>query len=311
MHRWKGSETPSISAILSVWHLNPVALAALVFAGSVYAWMIVKARQRGTRWPVLPTLGFYLLGLGSYAAIEMGFLGFWSRDLRWAFTTRLALQLFVVPSLLVIGKPVMLAREALTGLPLRLMERALRSLPARALGNAIVAPLLVIGSLLTLLTPLAYQLRVNPVSELSVTLLVPVVGLLIVLPIADTTLHRTSFFITIEFMLSFVELLVDSLPGILLRINTHVLDNAPPLTGSFPAWFPNPLRDQQLAGDMLWFIAQFTDLPIIIVLFLRWMRTDRKEADEIDELSDEEMEALMQEHLHGHRETGTPGPGLT
>ncbi|HEU0257056.1 MAG TPA: cytochrome c oxidase assembly protein, partial [Microbacteriaceae bacterium] len=121
-------------------------------------------------------------------------------------------------------------------------------------------------------------------------------------PIADTTLERTSFFITIEFMLSFVELLIDSLPGVLLRINSHLLDNAPPLVGTFPSWFPNPLRDQQLAGDMLWFIAQFTDLPIIIVLFLRWMRTDRGEAEKVDELSDEEMEALMQEHLHGRRE---------
>jgi hypothetical protein len=33
--------------------------------------------------------------------------------------------------------------------------------------------------------------------------------------------QRTSFFITVEFLLVFVELVVDAIPGILLRLNNQ------------------------------------------------------------------------------------------
>jgi cytochrome c oxidase assembly factor CtaG len=67
--------------------------------------------------------------------------------------------------------------------------------------------------------------------------------------------------------------------------------------GSLPAWFPSSYHDQHLSGDLLWFIAEIADLPVLIVLFMRWQRTDRAEAKKLDELSDEEMEALTQAHL--------------
>ncbi|MCU1421320.1 MAG: cytochrome oxidase assembly protein, partial [Microbacteriaceae bacterium] len=37
--------------------------------------------------------------------------------------------------------------------------------------------------------------------------------------------------------------------------------------------------------------------PILILLFIRWTRVDRKEARSLDDLSDEEMDALTREHL--------------
>nr|WP_268765167.1 cytochrome c oxidase assembly protein [Leifsonia sp. Root112D2] len=283
----------------TTWRLDPVALVALLIAAALYAAGIVLARRAGIRWPLLPTLGFYLLGLGSFAWVSFGFLGAWSLDLRWAFTTRIALLLFAVPSLLTLGRPVQLARAALSGFPLRTMERVLRSWPVRIMGNAMFAPIFAFFAFLIFLTPVAYVLRDNPFSEWSITLLVPLVGLLMVLPIVESSMLRTSLFITAEFMLAFVELVVDAVPAILLRLNGAVLDHAPALVGAFPGWFPNPLRDQQLSGDFLWFIAEISDIPVLIILFLRWMRTDKREARTMDELSDEEMEALTQAHLRG------------
>ena len=48
-------------------------------------------------------------------------------------------------------------------------------------------------------------------------------------------------------------------------------------------WFPSQLRDQQLSGDLLWFIAEVSDIPVLIFLFIRWNRTDRTEAKAIDQ----------------------------
>ena len=108
---------------------------------------------------------------------------------------------------------------------------------------------------------------------------------------------RTSLFITAEFMLAFVELVMDAIPGILLRLNDSVLDRAPAITGTLQSWFPTPLHDQHLSGDFLWFIAEVADIPVLIILFLRWIRTDRHEARKMDELSDDEMDALTRAHL--------------
>lgn len=65
---------------------------------------------------------------------------------------------------------------------------------------------------------------------------------------------------------------------------------------------PSPLRDQQLSGDLLWFIAEIADIPVLVLLFVRWARVDRGEARGFDQLSDEEMAELTRQHLRGRRD---------
>jgi cytochrome c oxidase assembly factor CtaG len=74
------------------------------------------------------------------------------------------------------------------------------------------------------------------------------------------------------------------------------------VAGPHPEWWPSPLRDQQLSGDLLWFIAELADVPVLIILFIRWSRVDKREAKSFDDLTDEEMDALTQEHLRQRRE---------
>lgn len=253
------------------------------------------------RWSLLPTLGFFLLGLGSFAAVEFGFLGVYSTELRWAFTTRIALLLFVVPALITTGKPVSLARMALSGMPLNLIERVLGSRLLTVMGTAIFAPLFALVAFSVFLTPIAGMLREASLAQSLLTVLVPLVGLIMVLPLTETTRQVTTFFIAVEFLLAFVELVVDAIPGILLRLNDAVLDHAPGVVGLLPSWFPGPLHDQHLSGDLLWFIAEIADIPVLILLFIRWSKIDRKEAAEIDEMSDEEMDALTQAHLRSRQ----------
>lgn len=296
------TQTPPIATFFETWHLDPVALTATIVAALLYGAGVVSLARRGERWPVLPTLGFFLLGLGSFAVIEFGFLGVHSMDLRWAFTTRIALLLFAVPGLIALGLPVTLAKRVLGGMPLRVMDAVLSSWPIRLLGNAVFAPLLALAAFMVFLTPLAGSIREAPLGQALITVLVPTVGLLMVLPIIEHTTQRTSFFITVEFMLVFVELVIDAIPGILLRLNNGILDHVPPVLGTLPAWFPSSYHDQHLSGDLLWFIAEIADVPVLILLFIRWSRMDRTEAKQLDELSDEEMDALTREHLRMRRQ---------
>ncbi|WP_285115371.1 cytochrome c oxidase assembly protein [Leifsonia sp. fls2-241-R2A-40a] len=289
--------TPPLAVFLSTWSVDPAAAIVLLAAAALYLTGVARLRRRGHRWPLRLTAAFLLLGLGSYAVVSFGFLGAESTDLRWAFTTRIALLLFVVPALLALGRPIALARVALGLRGRRRTDRAMRSWPARFFGNAMAAPLIACAVFLVFLTPVAAILRDSPWSEWTISVLTPLAGLVLVLPIAAHSVIHTAFFITVEFLLAFVELLLDAIPGLLLRLNDGVLDHAPAIVARMPFWFPTPLHDQHLSGDFLWFIAEMADVPVLVLLFVRWMRLDRREGRKLDELSDEEMAELTRQHL--------------
>ncbi|MDQ1137153.1 putative membrane protein [Microbacterium sp. SORGH_AS 1204] len=285
--------TPPVDVFFSTWRADPGTIGALLVASIAYLGTVARMRRRGKSWPVRRTVGFFALGLLPYAVIELGFLGSYSSELRWAFSTRIALLIFVIPAGVAAGRPLDL-------LPAGVRERLLASRLTRILGNAMVATIVIAAVFCLFLTPLAGILRVNPAVEASLGIVVPLVGLAMVLPMTALGAVHTGTFIAIEFLLAFVELLIDSVPGLLMRLNDSVLDLVPDATRAL-SWWPSPLHDQHLAGDMIWFIAEFADVPILVILMIRWMRSDRVEAKAFDDLSDEQYEEMTRAHLHGER----------
>jgi putative membrane protein len=268
-----------------------ILLAVVYGAGVVAVW------RKGERWSAWWVAAFYLLGIGSFLAVNFGFLGRYSYDLRWAFSTRTALLLFVTPALLALGRPVTLARKTLGQRGVDRIDRFMATRVIKFLGNAVVEPFVTVLIFAVFLTPIAGVLRLSPFGQAGVTILIPAIGLLLVLPLIEYSSHRTAFFVTVEFLLAFVALIIDAIPGIAIRLSGTVLDGLGAVAGVHPDWYPNPLRDQQLSGDLLWFIAELADVPVLIILFIRWTRVDRKEAKSFDDLTDEQMDALTQEHL--------------
>lgn len=289
--------TPPLIAVLTTWSFDPVAALVIVVLGVAYGWGVRAVTRSGGHWPGRRSAAFYLLGLGSFALVSFGILGTYTVELRWAFITRIALLLFGVPALMSLGRPIGLGRLALTGGAATAARAVLRSLPVRILSSALFAPLFAMGVFSVFLTPFSGTLRQSLLAQDLITVLLPLLGLVMVLPIIEQTGLRTSFSMTIQFMLLFVELLADSIPAILLRLADTVTDGIPTITGAIPGWFPSALHDQHLAADLLWFIVEAADVPLLILLFIRWSKIDRAEAKQIDELSDEELEAMTQEHL--------------
>lgn len=288
---------PSAATFFDTWRFDPVATGVLVLALIAYGWAVLRLHRLDTPWSPWATAGFVLAGLGSYAVISLGFLGAESRDLRWAFTTRVALLMLVVPGLILLGRPLDLASRALAPGPSARLQRVLMSGPVRLLGNAIVAPVFACAVFVVFLTPIAGAWRTSAVAEGATGVLAPVVGLLFVLPIVAHGALRSEVFLAGEFLFAFFELVLDAIPGLVLRLSDHVLDGVTALLGRPEAWFPRPLTDQHWSGDFLWAIAEVADLPILVALFVRWARTDRHRAGALDELSEDEMAELMRAHL--------------
>lgn len=298
--------TPPSDALLTTWRADPVTLVVLVAATISYALGIRRAARHGVVWPRRRTVLFFALGLGSYAVVELGFLGAWSAQLRWAFTARIALLLLAVPALIALGKPVELARAGMGEAGRDRLDGVLSGRTARILGNAMFLTLFTAAVFCVFLTPIVGVLRTSPVIGEAIGAVTVVVGLALMVPMMALTSLHASTFLAIEFLLAFVELVIDSIPGILMRLNDTVIDGITTATGS--GWWPNPLHDQHLAGDLLWFIAEAADVPVLILLLMRWARRDRAEAADFDALTDAEHDALVQAHLRGER-VGTDAEG--
>jgi cytochrome c oxidase assembly factor CtaG len=293
---------PPFSAVAGAWTLDWAALALILAAAVLYGRGLAAARRRGVHWPVWRAAAFYLLGLGSFALLSFGFPGVYGPSLRWAFTLKITGYVFVVPLLAGLGLPLTLARAALAGEGRQRLERFVGSRAVRLASNSIVAPLLGMALFAAFLTPFFLTLRTSPAAEEALALLAPAMGMLMVIPIIEED-HpgRTSAVAVVEFIYVFIELLIDSVPGIVLRIAPGVLDGATSMPAALQPWFPNPLRDQQLAGDLLWFIAEIVDIPLIVLMFVRFARNDRRDAHRFDALTDEELDDLNRQHLRGPR----------
>ena len=290
---------PPLEILLSSWQLDWAAAVFVVVAGVLYGWGIRSAGHQGHRWPVWRAAAFYVLGLGSFVVLTCGFTGVYGPQQRWAFTIKISLLLFVVPLLIGLGKPLTLARAALPARGIGTFNAVLASRPVRFISNSFGAPLLGLALFSTFLTPAFYTLRTDPVAGALLTLGVPLLGMLMALPIIEESdFQRSSAYLTLEFMFVFIELLIDAVPGILLSLNGQVLDHA--LAVPNPQWwFRDAFQDQQFEGNLLWFICEVVDLPLIILMFIRFSRSDKREAVGFDELTDEQLSELHEQHLRG------------
>jgi putative copper resistance protein D len=95
----------------------------------------------------------------------------------------------------------------------------------------------------------------------------------------------TSIALGLQALLSVGELVFDAIPGLVMRLSTQVI--GADYWARTPALAHHALDNQSWAGAILWFIADVSDLPIIALVVVRWMRIDAAEARHIDALLDE------------------------
>lgn len=288
---------PSLQLFLSTYTFDPISAIVLLGLALPYIAGIRRLKAAGQTWPRRRTAAFLVAGVGSLAWIDFGFLGTYSTDLRWAFTTRITLTLLVFPLLASLGNPIALAKQALSPNGLRRLNKTLDSWPVRLMSNAVFAPLFVLVFFMFFVTPIAGFWRQSSLVEALFTVLLPLVGMVMVLPLITTQRPKTTLFLAGEFIIAFVELMLDAVPGVVLSISDTILDGVHSVGIHSAAWSLSALDDQHFSGNLLWMIAEGADLPLLIMLMIRWRRSDRAEARKTDELSDEDYEALVQQHL--------------
>ncbi|MEY2945557.1 MAG: hypothetical protein RL243_303, partial [Actinomycetota bacterium] len=173
---------PSLAEFFSTWSFDLVSLLVLVATGAAYLMLLGLLKRRGQSWPVWRVLAFFILGLGAYAFVEFGFFGTYRFELRWAFTTRIALLLYAVPLLLSLGRPLELARAARTDASRARFDKFLESWPIRLVSNAIFAPLFALAFFMLFVTPLSATMRTTHVWQNAITVGAFLMGQLMLFP---------------------------------------------------------------------------------------------------------------------------------
>ena len=248
-----------------------VGFAVAAAAAALYLWGVRRVR----RWPLRDTAAFLLLGVGSLVAVSA------VAPARFpAYAVEVMALLLVVPFLMALGHPLQLALDALPPRRAEWLRRALAHPVTRLFSQPIVGPLMLavlpFGIFFTALLPASLA---HPAVLALLRLVLLAAGVIVLVPLWESQTLESRIPYALALLVAFIELLADALPGIIVRLDTHVLAAGYFLT-------PHPLRDQQLGGDLLWGLGEVIDLPFLVLLLVQWVRSDARDAKAADEALD-------------------------
>jgi cytochrome c oxidase assembly factor CtaG len=288
-------DRPGPAAVVTAWTVQPVAIAVAVLLAAGYA---LGLRRLGRPWPRWRTAVF-VAGLLLYVWTSCGFPQVYGRALYWVWTSKTLVLWLLVPIVVLSGHPVQLART-LGGASGRI-DRLLRSRTARVIANPLVGPALVpVLSAVLFFGPLPAWTQTAAPAGWLLDLVLLVVGALMVLPLVGLDDDVSSLAVGLSLAIGSFELVLDALPGIVLRLHTGLVtswfDHRPRY-----GWTPTGLHDQQIAGAVLWCVAELIDLPFLVLVYRRWLRADARDAARVDAVLEAERaarQALLAEDAH-------------
>lgn len=280
---WAGPPPPTFGGAWTAWRPDPLLIVVVLAVAFAYALGLVALRRRGRSWPVHRAVAFFALGLGGLVVTGLGWPAVYAPALFSVYALQVVALLMVVPLLLGLGHPVELAIAALGDIGAARLRRLLDSRAARLFTVPVVSPLLLaVVPFVVFFTPwYATTLRHAALHAVG-NLLLLLIGLVVLVPLWEAEAIAARIPYAIALLFAFIELLADAVPGIIVRLDTHVLAAAQ-LTRP---WGASLLHDQQLGGDLLWCIGEAIDVPFLALLAVQWYRSDTRHAQQVDHALD-------------------------
>jgi putative copper resistance protein D len=258
------------------WTLDVPVLLGLLLALALYGYGVLRAHRAGRRWPWWRTAAFVALGLGSVAVCTMSSLATYDHTVLWAFAAQVTLLISIVPVCLATGDPLGLVRAGLGERGGLRWERIVTGPVVRVLTFPVVAALLaLVTQLVIFLSPLlSAALHSRAVLDL-VYLGVVVVGSLLALPLLGAEVLPAWCTEPLRLLFAALDGLLDAIPGIIVMTTGTLLAKGV-YTHGRPAWAPTPRWDEHVAGALMLALSEVVGIPILVVLFARWARTETR-----------------------------------
>ena len=289
----------------TAWRIDWLLLGIAVLAVGLYVAGVVRLARRGDHWPVGRTI-CWVLGWVLFVWATSGAPGIWGRVL---FSVHMVMHMavaMIVPLLLVPGAPVTLALRALkarpdkTWGPRELLLQVVHSRAMRVLANPVVAAAFFFFSLalfywtglfeLSLTTHTGHLLMLAHFLLTGYLFTWVLIGIDPGVPRWNPLMLLVILFATISFHAFF---------GVSLTGSESLL--APDFFGQINLpWGPNPLADQQRAGEIAWGVGEAPTLVLAVIVAVQWFRRDEQETRRKDRQADRDGEAELKaynEHL--------------
>ncbi|WP_116201811.1 cytochrome c oxidase assembly protein [Amycolatopsis circi] len=255
------------------WDMPVAAAVVLVLLAIAYAAGIARVRK----WRIRDTAAFYG-GVAVCALAVGGGIGAYSTTLFTVHMAQHLLLIMVVPTLLLLGRPLELLREAAPDRVRRGLGRVNRSRVARVLTHPLLAFLyyaVVVAG--THLTPFQQSAATYPVLHGAELLLYLSSGYLFLLPIigSEPAGHRLPPLLRMVTLL--VGMVVDTVVGVTLLMTVD-----PP----FPAyvvpgrgWGPDAITDLHWGGAMMWVGGDLLMAALAIIVITTWVSGSNGNSD--------------------------------
>ena len=283
--------SPSLEGLATQWAAQPLAILAGVIAIVWYLRAVRTVREVGAGWHRGRTAAF-VAGAALFGWTTNGFPQAYSGALFSVWSSQCLILLLVVPVLLMAGQPIELARH--TRGDRAVVVRFSRSRAGRLFANPLVGPALIPAlSAALFFGPLPGWAIGYDVVGWPLQVAVVIAGALIVLPLVGSGDDRSSMAVGLALAVGMFELVLDAVPGIVLRLHTTLATSYFDHRSSH-SWSPTALRDQQIGGALLWTVAEVIDLPFMLLVYRSWIRADARDAARIDTVLDAERLARGQ-----------------
>ncbi|SOD72853.1 cytochrome c oxidase assembly factor CtaG [Jatrophihabitans sp. GAS493] len=277
---------PTAGVLFSQWSLQPLALLVIALAALWWVRSVLRLRRRGLSWPIGRSVVF-ALGLILFGWVTNGFAQAYASSVFSVWVSQSLLLLLVVPAVLVAAQPVELARQSVgeRGLLVRFVgSRVGRFMSSPFVGPAIVP---VLCTLIFFGAVPGWVVRYD-LLDWTLALALSLAGAMIVLPLLSSEASsQGSLVVAVALGVGLFELMVDAVPGIVMRLQTTISSTFFDYRPIHP-WTVPALTDQQGAGAILWGAAELLDLPFLLLIFHRWVIADARDAAEIDTVLDAE-----------------------
>ena len=272
----------------TAWEFPPLAVILLLLVAGLYLWGVRTLVRRGDKWPVLRTISFVGLGLGSIAIATFSFLGVYDTVLFWSHMVQHMLLNMIAPVFLVAGAPVTLALRTLPKAPRALLLKLLHSSFAKVLLFPPLTTGLMIASPFALYLTGWYDLTLrNNFAHDFLHLYLVTIGCLFFFPLLGVDPVPIKMPYPIRILLFLLTMPFHAFLGVTIMGSKRLI--AEDWYVAFErGWGLSPLEDQSWAGGLMWATGDLTMFFAMGAIFLQWIQESNREARRVDRALDRE-----------------------
>lgn len=268
---------PSTLDLLSTWHLDPAAAAAILLLVSAFAWCRTRPGQsvgRGQVW----CLGF---GVLLWVLATMSAIGTYAYILFWVRALQVLTLLYVVPLFLASARPITMVRDALGPVGRDRVDRLLGTSVARVLTHPVTTSLAMLGTpWLLYLTPWYTAALQQQWIAAGTRIILVIVGFgyfyarLQADPVPRRYPQLISLLITVG------ETLGDGILGLVVWHGSLI---GPAYYAALHrTWGPDPRLDQTIGAGVLWILGDLVGVPFVLLLMRALSRDEKAHAIQVD-----------------------------